>query len=80
MSRTLPKIITFFICFAFLAQSFPVFAFETDQYNLPTVPLADIGDEVSEYVEGHIREAIGKLNTKIAHGEACLADNSKTSN
>jgi len=32
-----------------LMPSFSVFAFETDQYNLPEKPLADIGDEVSAF-------------------------------
>ena len=46
-----------------------IFAFETDQYNLPPVPLADIGDEVSEYVEDNFRKAIDKINAEI---DACL--------
>lgn len=79
MFETFPKIIAFVFCIALVAQTIPVSAFETDQYNLPTVPLADIGDEVSEYVEGNIREAFEKLNEKIALGEACLANSSKES-
>ncbi|CAN5876298.1 hypothetical protein BH24ACI1_BH24ACI1_14180 [soil metagenome] len=35
-------------------------AFETDQYNLPAPPLADIGDEVSEYTEENLKKAIDK--------------------
>ncbi|MDM7920953.1 MAG: hypothetical protein QUS14_01530 [Pyrinomonadaceae bacterium] len=46
-------------------------AFETDQYNLPPVPLADIGDEVTEYVEEKLRDAIAELNEEIAENEAC---------
>jgi len=53
-------------------------AFETDQYNLPPVPLADIGDEVSEYVAGNIRQAAERLNTRIAAAEACLAQTEKS--
>jgi len=49
-------------------------AFETDQYNLPHVPLADIGDEVSEYIEEQIRYAIGQLNARIASKQACLSN------
>ncbi len=49
-----------------------VSAFETDQYNLPPVPLADIGEEVSEYVEGNIRTAIRKLNAEIEVRQHCI--------
>lgn len=47
-------------------------AFETDQYNLPPVPLADIGDEVTEYVEAKVRSAIAELNEEIEKNESCL--------
>lgn len=40
-------------------------AFETDQYNLPPTPLADIGEEVSEYTAENIREAIWEINRDI---------------
>lgn len=53
------------------------FAFETDQYNLPPVSLADIGDEVAEYVEQRLVEAAGKLNAEIDKIAKCLADNQK---
>ncbi len=76
----LPKIITFVLCFALFAQSFAVFAFETDQYNLPDAPLADIGDEVSVYVEENVRKAVGKINEKITASKACLKKNSKPIN
>lgn len=66
------KFLRFIICSVLLLQSTVSFAFETDQYNLPTVPLADIGDEVSEYVEQNIRAAIEKVNSKIAKSLACL--------
>lgn len=49
-----------------------VFAFETDQYNLPPVPLADIGGEVSKYVEDSVLAAVDKVNGDIASQEACL--------
>ena len=48
------------------------FGFETDQYNLPPVPLADIGDEVSEYIEANLRAAVDKVNLDIGKGMACL--------
>jgi hypothetical protein len=71
------KIICSVLFLSLFAPSFNIFAFETDQYNLPTVPLADIGDEVSEYVEGNIQKAFEILNEKIARSEACLANKSK---
>lgn len=64
------KFFCLFTCFALLFQT--VSAFETDQYNLPETPLADIGDEVAEYTEENIREAIEKVNAKIAAAQACL--------
>jgi hypothetical protein len=36
---------------ALLCHPFTVEAFETDQYELPPISLADIGDEVSAQVE-----------------------------
>lgn len=68
----LPKIIRAILCAAILVQSPTIFAFETDQYNLPMVPLADIGDEVSEYVEQNVRKAVEKVNREIAENQACL--------
>jgi hypothetical protein len=50
------------------------FGFETDQYNLPPAPLADIGAEVSEYAEQNIREAIGKINSEIVARQNCLGN------
>lgn len=50
----------------------PALAFETDQYNLPPTPLADIGDEVSEYTEENIRKAIDEINSEIADRQACI--------
>jgi hypothetical protein len=49
-----------------------VSAFETDQYNLPESPLADIGDEVSEYAEQNLRKAVDKINADIAARQSCL--------
>ena len=45
---------------------------ETDQFNLPHVPLADIGDEVSEYVENNLRMAIAKINAEIVRHQSCV--------
>ncbi len=47
-------------------------AMETDQYDLPPVPLADIGDEVSEHVEHAIRIAITKVNADIVRSKTCI--------
>lgn len=66
----LSKIICLFLCFALSGQS--IFAFETDQFNLSPQPLADIGDEVSDYTEENVRSAIGKLNAEIYIRLACL--------
>ena len=55
-----------------LSQIAAVSAFETDQYNLPPVPLADIGPEVAEYTEENIRIAITKINNEILAKERCL--------
>src|SRR4051794_16348058 len=49
-----------------------VFAFETDQFNLPPVPLSDIGDEVSDYVEANVRGALDDVNAEIDRSLACL--------
>jgi len=48
------------------------YGFETDQYNLPPRPLADIGVEVTEHVEQKLREAIEHLNNEIAIHQNCL--------
>jgi len=58
--------------FIFLISLPVVLAFETDQYNLPATPLADIGDEVSEYTSDNLRKAIDKINAEIAKLERCL--------
>ena len=52
-------------------------AFETDQFNLPKVPLADIGDEVSEYIIENLRAAVESVNADIEKSEACLAARTK---
>jgi hypothetical protein len=65
-------IIRVLLCAALLLNTFVGFAFETDQYNLPPKPLADIGDEVSQYTEGNIREAVSKLNEEIEFRQKCF--------
>jgi hypothetical protein len=47
-------------------------AFETDQYNLPPKPLADIGAEVSDHVEQKLRIAVDKVNAEILARQKCL--------
>jgi hypothetical protein len=71
------KICCLFLCCALLAQT--IFAFETDQFNLPSAPLADIGDEVSEYTEENVRKAIDKLNAEIRARLACLENRAENS-
>jgi hypothetical protein len=62
-----------------LMQANFAFAFETDQYNLPPEPLADIGDEVSEYAEQNLRKAVSKVNAEISKRQTCLENNSAKS-
>ncbi|MDQ3323657.1 MAG: hypothetical protein M3525_14665 [Acidobacteriota bacterium] len=71
----LRKIVRIFLCAALLTP--PVAAFETDQYNLPPAPLADISVEVSEYAEQNLRTAVDKINGEIAFRQSCL-ENSRT--
>jgi len=49
-------------------------AFETDQYNLPRKPLADIGPEVADHVASKLRTAVDKANAKILARQKCLAE------
>ncbi len=68
----LQTITGFFLCVIFSMHSTFVFAFETDQYNLPPQPLADIGDEVSRYAEQNLEKAVEKLNAEILVHQSCL--------
>jgi len=52
-------------------------AFETDRYNLPPEPLADISEEVTDYVAGQLSLAAANINARIAASEACLASKVK---
>ncbi len=63
-----------------IAPVVPVSAFETDQFNLPPKPLADIGDEVTEYVSGQLALAAAKLNDRISSAESCLSSKKKGCN
>lgn len=66
------KALTLIWFFVLLMGSLPAYAMETDQFNLPPVPLADIGPEVEAYVAQNIQTAIANLNTEIAHRETCI--------
>jgi hypothetical protein len=66
----LKKISTLFLCAVLTFQT--AFAFETDQYNLPPQPLADIGVEVSEYTESVVRKSVEKVNAEIKIRQNCL--------
>lgn len=68
----LTKFAGFFLCILLAVQTLPVFAFETDQYDLPSEPLADIGDEVSDYAEENITKALNKINAQIREHQNCL--------
>ena len=63
-----------------LVQIPTAWAFETDQYNLPPVPLADIGDEVAEYTAENIRAAVTKINKEIEERQKCLSRRCETEN
>ena len=69
----LQTIAQLFLCAVLLWRT--VVAFEADQYNLPPQPLADIGDEVSEYTEQNLRKAIDKINAEITRRQSCLENN-----
>lgn len=73
------KVTGLFLYAVFLLQPIAIFGFETDQYNLPPSPLADIGSEVSEYVSENLSEAVSKLNREISARENCLASKSSGS-
>ena len=45
---------------------------ETDQYNLPPVPLADIGDEVAQFVQDNLWTAAANINAEIERHESCI--------
>lgn len=66
------KNISIFLCVILLIQPIFLLGFETDQYNLPPEPLADIGDEVSQYVEENLRKVVNSINTQIILRQNCL--------
>ena len=70
-------IASLFLCSLLLLPQAPASAFETDQYNLPPKPLADIGDEVSQHVEQRLRKAVEKVNAEISARQNCLAGNGR---
>ena len=73
------KLLYICLCFALLISPSAVFAFETDQFNLPETPLADIGAEVHDYVQENVGKAIGKINAEIKARRECL-ENKRTKN
>ena len=64
--------ISLFLSLVFVLQPIAAAANETDQYNLPPVPLADTGDEVTDHVEDSLRKAIAKINADIVHSKTCI--------
>jgi hypothetical protein len=75
----LHRVAALFLSLILLTQPLVLLAFETDQFNLPPEPLADIGDEVSDYVEESLSKAIYKLNGEISVRERCLENDSESS-
>ncbi len=69
----LKKFAVLFLYAILLTQS--AIAFETDQYNLPSEPLGDIGGEVTEYTKENLRKAIDKINVEILVRQNCLENN-----
>ena len=67
-SAIICQFLNFVLCF----QAASALAFETDQYNLPPTPLADIGREVSEYAEANVRKAVSKINAEIFFNRSCI--------
>lgn len=69
----MPRIVAAFtLTVLLLAHPVRWMCFETDQYNLPLTPLADIGSEVYGYTLENISKAIQKVNAEIAAKQACL--------
>jgi hypothetical protein len=62
------------LCLALVFTPLAAFAFETDQFNLPSEPLADIGAEVHDYVRENVEKAIEKINAEIVARQNCLAN------
>ncbi len=69
MNRSL---ISFLLFVIITTQPLLTAAMETDQYNLPPAPLADIGDEVSEYIEQNLFRAAVTINARIATHQQCV--------
>ncbi len=68
----LQPIIRLFLCAVLLMHSSVALAFETDQYNLPPTPLADIGVEVTDYAELNLRQSVEEINEEITELQGCL--------
>ncbi|MEZ5308848.1 MAG: hypothetical protein R2684_17015 [Pyrinomonadaceae bacterium] len=66
------KFLTSILILSCLVLSGNAFAFETDQYNLSPVPLADIGPEFDEYLVATLDEVISETNAEIDEIENCL--------
>ena len=73
------KLVHLFLCFISLISPSAAFAFETDQFNLPPEPLADISAEVYDYVKENVKIAIEKINAEIVARQNCL-DNKTAKN
>jgi hypothetical protein len=65
------QIIVLSVVLAALLSPSVALGFETNQYDLPPKPLADIGPEVAAHVELKLRTAVDKVNAEIAATERC---------
>lgn len=69
-----PSLIRAFLGLVLLANGTVCFGFETDQYDLPPVPLADIGDEVTDHAMNALVEVVARINAEIAIRRRCLEE------
>jgi hypothetical protein len=69
--KTRSTIIVVIVAALLLPQIAP--GFETNQYDLPRQPLADIGYEVTDHVARKLRIAVEKVNREISSREKCIA-------
>ena len=73
MPPYMPRIITALtLALLLLVRPASWLCFETDQFNLPPTPLADIGEEVYEYTLENIGRAVEKVNAEIIEKRECL--------
>lgn len=68
------KLVHILLSLVLLVSPLAAFAFETDQFNLPPEPLADIGAEVHDYVKENVEKALQEINREINARQNCLGN------